>query len=138
MNDLTVLVVPYDLSDQVLVDIHELLINFCAISEHVTPEDICRHIKRAQWDLFVAVDNNNDIKGYCTVAYTETAKAKIAYINSISGKGIVNKELFNQLKKILKALGVNVIRGYADESRVRLYRKLGVTPTKYIELGVMI
>ena len=47
----------------------------------------------------------------------------IAFIASIGGKMLINKDYINELKDLLKSYGANRIQGYVSESIERLYKR---------------
>jgi hypothetical protein len=53
---------------------------------------------------------------------------RVAFITSTGGKFIATKEVFAQLKRILKELGATKIQGYGKDSIVRLWRRFDFEP----------
>lgn len=77
------------------------------------------------WLLLVAVDENNQVHGAATVSFANYPKNRVAFITLIGGKLISNKETFEQMSNILRALGATKIQGMARPSIARLWKRYG-------------
>ena len=59
------------------------------------------YLTSGQWLLLVAVDEQNEIHGACTVSFINYPLHRVAFITTIGGRLISNQETFAQLKEIL-------------------------------------
>jgi hypothetical protein len=87
--------------------------------------------------LLVAVKDNRII-GAATIKLENHPNNRIAYITALGGRGIVDKEVFNQVEQWAKANGATKIRALAKESQTRLYKqKAGLIPvTQLLEKSI--
>ena len=77
------------------------------------------------WRLFAAIDSNNKVHGASAVSFISYPNASVAFICSIGGKKIVNKELVRQFKDLLKSYGADRIQGQVNQKNERLLRRVG-------------
>lgn len=77
------------------------------------------------WLLLVAVDEENKVHGAATVSFANYPKNRVAFITLIGGKLISNKDTFEQMSNILRALGATKIQGMARPSIARLWKRYG-------------
>ena len=77
------------------------------------------------WRLFAAIDSNNKVHGASAVSFISYPNAYVAFICSIGGKMIVNKELVRQFKDLLKSYGADRIQGQVNQKNERLLRRVG-------------
>ena len=81
-----------------------------------------------QWLLLVAVDEQNEIHGACTISFLNYPLHRVAMVTTIGGKLISNHETFEQLKNICKAKGATKIQGFGRDAIVRLWSRYGFEP----------
>lgn len=82
--------------------------------------------------LLVATEDGI-IKGAAAMSVTSLPNHRVATIASIGGKGIVDKDTFNQVVIWAKAQGATKIRAWAKETQARLYRqKVGLNTATYV------
>jgi hypothetical protein len=91
-------------------------------------EHIRQYVTSGQWLLFVAINDQGNIQGCATVSFINYPLHRVAFITATGGKFIATKEVFAQLKRILKELGATKIQGYGRESIVRLWRRFEFEP----------
>ena len=77
------------------------------------------------WRLFAAIDSDNKVHGASTVSFISYPNAYVAFICSIGGQMIVNKELVSQFKDLLKSYGADRIQGQVNEKNERLLKRVG-------------
>lgn len=82
------------------------------------------YLSNGQWQLLVFNDGVK-IHGAVTVSYANYPNDRIAFITTIGGKSISDKESYNSFCEVLKANGATKIQGAARESVARLWRRLG-------------
>ncbi len=77
------------------------------------------------WRLFAAFSDDNKVHGAAAVSFITYPNAYVAFICSIGGKMIVNKELVSQFKDLLKSYGADRIQGQVNEKNERLLKRVG-------------
>jgi hypothetical protein len=77
------------------------------------------------WTLVVAVDEAGEIKGASAIQFFNRPNDRVAFVVSMGGKLITNKETFQQFSDLLKAFGATAIEGAARESIARLWKRYG-------------
>jgi hypothetical protein len=80
--------------------------------------------------LFVAADENMDIKCASTIEWINHPNDRIAFITAIGGK--TSKSSFEQLINLLKNNGCTKIQGAAYESVARLWKRQYGFENRYI------
>ena len=70
-------------------------------------------------------DDSDHLHGAITVSVMRYPRETIAFITSIGGRMIANKDTLEQLNSICRSLGAKKLQGYARESVARLWRRLG-------------
>jgi hypothetical protein len=88
-------------------------------------DHVQQYVTAGQWLLLVAIDEQTQIHGACTVSFINYPLQRVAFITCIGGKLISNQETFNQLKLLLKAHGATKIQGMARPSIARLWKRYG-------------
>lgn len=82
-------------------------------------------VTSGMWLLLVAVDENKKIVGAATVSFSSYPMARVAFVTLVGGKFISSKDVFSQLKDILRARGATKVQGFGRPSIVRLWRRIG-------------
>ena len=72
-------------------------------------------VTQGQWVLLVAVDENG-IQGAATVNFYNRPNDRVAFITTIGGRLISNRDTFQQLKNYAASMGATVIEGSAREA----------------------
>ena len=85
-------------------------------------------LSEGKWLLLVAIDEQNEIHGACTVSFLNHPLHRVAFATTIGGKLISSKETFAQLKVICKHYGATKIQGYGRESIVKLWKRYDFEP----------
>ena len=106
-------------------------------SDDYTIDQIKALLAAGSWLLLVATDEQNNIHGAGTVNFINMPNDRVAFVTAISGKGIVNPEIYDQLCNVLKGYGATKIQCAARESAAKLYENVGFTH-KHIILEVKI
>lgn len=81
-----------------------------------------------QWTLIVAIDEQNQIQGACTVSFINYPLHRVAFVTAIGGKLISSDDTFEQLKQILKSFGATKIQGFGRDAIVRLWKRYNFEP----------
>lgn len=125
---LTVQIVPVDYVHTVFPYVEEFIDNALQYShgDFITDE-VRVFISTGEWQLLIAIDEENKIHGCAVVQYYNRPRERVAHIVAIGGKLISNKDTFTQLTDILRAHGAMCIEGAARESIARLWRRYGFT-----------
>lgn len=100
-----------------------------------TIEHVKTFITTGTWMLIVAADDTGEIKGATAVQFFNRPNDRVAFVVSMGGKLITNKETFQQFSDLLKAFGATSIEGAARESIARLWKRYGFEE-KYRIVGV--
>jgi hypothetical protein len=90
-----------------------------------TIEHVKTFIVTGAWTLVVAVDEAGEIKGASAIQFFNRPNDRVAFVVSMGGKLITNKETFQQFSDLLKAFGATAIEGAARESIARLWKRYG-------------
>jgi hypothetical protein len=88
-------------------------------------------ILRGEQILLVAVEENA-IKGAATVQFIDYPNYRVAYVTSIGGRLIANKDMFKELTDWCKFNGASKIQGAARESIERLWKRLFNFERRYV------
>ena len=83
------------------------------------------YLTNGQWLLLVAVDENNVIHGATTVTFNNYPNHRVAFITATGGKGIITKDVIEQLKNLMKLYGATRIRAAVRPSMERLLYRVG-------------
>jgi hypothetical protein len=90
-----------------------------------TVEHVKTFIVTGVWTLVVAVDEAGEVKGASVIQFFNRPNDRVAFVISMGGKLISNKETFQQFSDLLKAFGATAIEGAARESIARLWKRYG-------------
>ena len=88
-------------------------------------------ILRGEQILLVAVEENA-VKGAATVQFIDYPNYRVAYVTSIGGRLIANKDMFKELTDWCKFNGASKIQGAARESIERLWKRLFNFERRYV------
>jgi hypothetical protein len=100
-----------------------------------TVEHVKTFIVTGVWTLVVAVDEAGEIKGASAIQFFNRPNDRVAFVVSMGGKLISNRETFQQFSDLLRAFGATAIEGAARESIARLWKRYGFEE-KYRIVGV--
>lgn len=90
-----------------------------------TVDQIKVYLAKNLWTLLVAVDESNQVQGAATVAFQNYPNDRVAFVTTMGGTMMVNKEVLDSLKQALKGFGATKIQGAMRPSMVRLSQKVG-------------
>lgn len=91
-------------------------------------DHILVYLTSGQWVLLVASDENNELHGAMTLSFINYPLHRVAFITATGGKGIIDKDTFNQLKNIVKQYGATKIQAMARPAMVRLLETCDMKP----------
>jgi hypothetical protein len=100
-----------------------------------TIEHVKTFVTTGAWVLLVAVGDAGEVKGASVIQFFNRPNDRVAFVISMGGKLISNKETFQQFSDLLKAFGATAIEGAARESIARLWKRYGFEE-KYRIVGV--
>lgn len=100
-----------------------------------TIEHVKTFVTTGAWVLLVAIDDAGEVKGASVIQFFNRPNDRVAFVMSMGGKLITNKETFQQFSDLLKAFGATAIEGAARESIARLWKRYGFEE-KYRIVGV--
>ena len=83
------------------------------------------YLSTGQWTLIAVANEKEEVVGALTVSFSNRPNDRLAFITTIGGRLISNKDTYVQLSNILKSFGATKVQGAARESVSRLWRKLG-------------
>ena len=87
---------------------------------------------RGEHTLLVVENDEGGVAGAATVVFENYPSARIAFISSVGGRMLANKEVYAQLVDWCKANGCTKIRGAARESIARLWKQKFGFEQRYI------
>ena len=90
-----------------------------------TVDQIKVYLANGTWILIVAVNEIEEVAGACTVTFINYPNDRMAFVTSIGGRLISDKDTYTQFKTILKNFGATKIQGAARKSIARLWHRLG-------------
>lgn len=102
--------------------------DFPAWAQNYTTAHVQVFVTAGTWLLLVAVDDDETVKGACTISFINYPLHRVAFVTAIGGRLISSQETFAQLKAILKAYGATKIQGYGRDSIVRLWSRYHFEP----------
>ena len=90
-------------------------------------------VRTGQQHLLVWEDPEEKvITGAATIAFIDHSTERVASVNLLGGKGIVNGPVFDVLKQYMRDMGATVAQGMCKSNRVRMYEKLGMENTHQV------
>lgn len=95
-------------------DLGEALYNLHHIRGYVTS---------GAWLLCVAVDENNTIHGAGTISFINHPIHRVAFVTTVGGRLISNRDTVEQVKNIARVNGATVLQAFGRPSIVRLWRR---------------
>jgi hypothetical protein len=90
------------------------------------------YLTQGSQTLVVIIDDEQKIHGAVSVQFHNFPNAREAFITSVGGKALANKELWMQFEDCMRHNGATMIRGAAFESVARLWHKAFGTETRYV------
>jgi len=81
------------------------------------------YVTSGAWLLLVAVDENNDIHGAGTISFTNHPLHRVAFVTTVGGRLVSNRDTVEQAKNIARQNGATVLQAFGRPSIVRLWRR---------------
>lgn len=127
MNNLIIQYVPVLAIQHVWADVEHFLRGALekAGADEYTVEQLKVFLVQGNQDLFVAVDEQNQVHGAGTVRFVDYPQHRVAFVTTIGGKLFTNQETWGQFVALLKSKGATRVQGAARESIARLWRRYG-------------
>lgn len=82
--------------------------------------------------LVVIIDEDNKVHGAVSVLFTNYPNERVAFITSVGGRALTDKDLWAQFENCVRQNGATLIRGAAFDSVARLWHKAFGTETRYV------
>ena len=79
------------------------------------------YLAKGDWNLFVAANESNEVKGAAIIQYINRPNDRVAFMIAIGGRLITSRDTFKQFKELLKRGGATKLEGAARESVARLW-----------------
>jgi hypothetical protein len=86
------------------------------------------YLASGEWELFVAMGEDNTMKGAATVTYINYPLHRVAFITAVGGKFIATQESFDQLTTLFKMRGATMVQGYGRPAIIRLWKRFNFQP----------
>lgn len=90
-----------------------------------TIDQVRMFLSLGMWILLVSVDEQNEIHGAMTLSIINKPNDRVAFVTTTAGKGICSAEALEQVKVLMKGLGVTKIQAGGRPAMVRMLGKLG-------------
>ena len=90
-----------------------------------TTDQIKVYLAKGLWQLFAAVNEENEVQGAATVLFQNYPNDRVAFVTTMGGTMMVNEEVLSTFKQALKKFGATKLQGAMRPSMVRLSEKLG-------------
>lgn len=125
-----------------VVPIEFIHVSWSKIEPHLTSglqrsggEYTADHIKlyalQGAQTILVAVDGD-DITGAASIQFINYPNERVAFVTSIGGKMLANKDIWSQFESWCKSMGASKVQGAAFESVARLWRMAFGVEKKYV------
>jgi hypothetical protein len=133
MSSITVQSVGLDFIHHVWPEVEHFIVSGLKNSGgEYTAEHLKVYVTQGMQQLIVAVNEENKIIGAATVELSNFPNERIAFITSVGGKMLANKEVLSQVENWARLNGATMVRGAASESVARLWRKAFNYESRYI------
>lgn len=86
------------------------------------------YVTSGHWLLVVGVDEDNKIHGAATVAFYNQPLHRVAFVTTVGGRLVCNRDTVEQLKNIARQNGASLLQAQGRESIVRLWRRYNFKP----------
>lgn len=93
-----------------------------------TVDHVRGFLASGQWVLIVAVDEEDTVQGAATLSFINYPLHRVAFVTTMGGHLVTNRENADQLKQLVKSYGATKIQAYGRESMVRLLKHTGFEP----------
>ncbi len=125
---LTVQIVPVDYVHTVFPYVEEFIDNALQYSHGDYTLDEARvYIADGNWQLMIAVDEENKIHGCSVVQYFNRPRSRVAYVIAYGGRFVSDKEVIHQFFELLRLHGASCVEAAARKSMVKLLNRCGFT-----------
>ena len=88
-----------------------------------TLDNVRGYVTSGAWLLCVVVDKENKIHGAGTISFTNYPMHRVAFITTVGGRLICNKDTAEQVKSIARQNGASVLQAFGRPSAARLWRR---------------
>jgi hypothetical protein len=92
-----------------------------------TVDQLKMYLTLGNW-LLIVFASSEKICGAMAVSFIDQPNDRVAFIPSLGGRGIVNQDVWSQVRQIIKRLGATKLQAGCRPSLVRLAKKVGFVP----------
>ena len=91
-----------------------------------TADDARVLVSLGQWQLIVAMDDQNVIHGAATVMYFNRPHDRVAFITALGGRLVTSQENAAHLFNVFRANGAMTVEAAARDDILRLWKRYGL------------
>ena len=83
------------------------------------------YITSGQWQLMIAVDEENAVHGCAVLSYFNRPRARVAFVVASGGRFITDKEVIQQLYDLLRMHGATCVEAATRKAMAKLLKRSG-------------
>ena len=123
---LKVVIVTEDYLQTVFPHVEEYIDNALQFSHGDYTVDEARvYITTGQWQLMIAVDEENAVHGCAVISYFNRPRARVAFVVASGGRFITDKEVIQQFYDLLRMHGATCVEAAARKAMAKLLKRSG-------------
>lgn len=123
---LVVQIVPLEYVHSVFEHVMEYIDNALQYSHGDYTLDEARvYIANGDWQLMIAVDEDNTVHGCAVISYFNRPRARVAYVVAAGGKFITDKDVIQQFFGLLKMHGATCAEAATRNAMAKLLQRCG-------------
>ena len=100
--------------------------------EAITIEQVEYAVRTGRTSLLVWEEPTEGIIGAATVEVVDFPRERIANINLLGGRGVVQQQVFDEVCNWMRLSGATKAQCWAKGARVRLYEHMGMSTTHQV------
>jgi len=124
-ENLVIRLIPTDLVNQ-FIPLVKSHIEGALTHADVSFEQVKVFLTGGSWSLLLVTDEEENLRGAYTLAYTNGPNDRVATIVTAGGAGLASQYAFDRVCEIAKSNGATKIQALAQQSQARLYRRAGL------------
>lgn len=98
----------------------------------ITIEQVEFNVRTGKSILIVWEEPNEGITGAAIFEIIDYPRQRVAHINLMGGKGIVRKDVFEEVKTLMRKTGAMTVQCWANGALVEMYKKIGMENTHQV------
>lgn len=123
---LTTQIIPIEYVNGVLPQVEEFIEAALVHSKgDYTLDEVRVLLTQGTWQLLIVLDEEQQIHGCATIQFFNRPRDRVAFITTIGGNLITNKESFQDFVATLRMFGATSIEGAVRKSMARFLRQYG-------------